>query len=401
MSAVAEVRTKVYRTQAAFIQDQHRYPCFIGGRNSGKTYSGSVKAMHRAAQGGLGCIAAPNFPMLEHGAKRQFIERLDESGVRYTQTRSGVDIPSWGSEIVFVTLESESRVRGPNFDWAWPDEVEYVTDRNIWKALKGAVRNGSNPQIFPTSTPKGRRLVWDEWVVGKTEHHTLYKATTFDNPFIDAADYVSGLGYSGVFYEQEITAEFVTFEGLVYPTFNRQTHVKDVDIAGWPTVLGVDAGVRNPTAILTIAFLGERRHISREVYRRGMGSRDLLASVESAADDCGAQAIFVDPSAAALIADLASDGYPVVKATNDVMSGIREMTALVSAHLLTMDPSCVNVVDEFESYAYPDNKRESDNPVKANDHALDAIRYGMMGLVTPVEQTEHVIYDDPVLISTY
>jgi phage terminase large subunit len=39
---------------------------------------------------------------------------------------------------------------------------------------------------------------------------------------------------------------------------------------------------------------------------------------------------------------------------------------------LTVDPSCVNVINEFESYTW---KPEKDEPVKENDHAMDAVRY--------------------------
>ncbi len=37
-----------------------------------------------------------------------------------------------------------------------------------------------------------------------------------------------------------------------------------------------------------------------------------------------------------------------------------------------MDPSCVNTINEFESYEW---KPEKDEPKKENDHAMDAIRY--------------------------
>lgn len=377
---IAGLATKVYRTQSQFILDTKRYTAFIGGRNSGKTFSGSLKAVKCAAEmGGLGCIAAPSFPMLEHGAKAQFLQRLDESGEEYTKTRDSVLIPRFNAEVIFVTLESESRVRGPNYAWAWADEVEYVTDRNIWKALKGAVREGDNPQLFVTSTPKGRRLVWDEWVVGKTAHHALYKATTFDNPFIDAADYVAGLGYEGVFYEQEITADFVTFEGLVYPGFDRGRNVKAVDCDGWATVMGLDMGTRNPTAIGTFRHAGDRLHMEREIYRRGMSSDDITDATVDEYKRSGAAYVVIDPSAAGLIASLTNRGVRVHKGINDVLVGISRVSSIIPT--LTVDPSCVHTIDEFESYAYPDGgKAEKDAPVKANDHSLDQLRYVVMDL---------------------
>jgi hypothetical protein len=39
---------------------------------------------------------------------------------------------------------------------------------------------------------------------------------------------------------------------------------------------------------------------------------------------------------------------------------------------LTVDPSCVETVNEFESYRY---KPGTDRPVDEFDHALDALRY--------------------------
>ena len=54
---------------------------------------------------------------------------------------------------------------------------------------------------------------------------------------------------------------------------------------------------------------------------------------------------------------------------------------------LTVDPSCVNTINEFESYVWKENK---DEPVKDNDHAMDALRY-LAGNVQPAIS----VIDDP------
>ena len=48
---------------------------------------------------------------------------------------------------------------------------------------------------------------------------------------------LSGLGYEGRFADQEIGAEFVSFDGLVYDRFDRTHNVATVDTAGWQDVL--------------------------------------------------------------------------------------------------------------------------------------------------------------------
>ena len=385
MSAVAERKVEIdlYPIQDQFVFDESRYVAFVAGRNSGKTFSGALKAYLWTRQGGLGIIAAPNFPMLTHGAQRQFLERLNSLGIEYRQnkTEGWIYIYSFNAEILFATLESESRVRGPNFRWGWVDELDYLADSTVWKALKGAVRDGDAPQLFATTTPKGKRIVWQEWVLDKDANHALYKATTYDNPFSGADDYVTGLGYSGRFFEQEINASFVSFEGLVYDGFDRERHIRVMDCDGWRTVFGVDVGSRNPTAILVIRIAGDDRvHIEAERYQRNMSSSDILNAVREDADRYDPETIYVDPSAAGYIRDLQREGYPVVKANNDVIEGIGRVTDVL-ANGFSIDPSCVQTIAEFESYRYPDGGRQGsvDKPIKENDHALDAARYAMLG----------------------
>lgn len=390
MAATAIPRTlryDLYDVQDDFVSDDSRYVAFVGGRNAGKTYCGSIKALLSCMAPTLGVIAAPNFPMLEHGARRQFIQRLDEAGLDYTKNdqKGTLFIPATGAEVLFATLESESRVRGPNFHWGWVDELDYLTSNTVWKALMGAIRAGSSPQLFATSTPKGRRLIWREWVRDASDRHRLYRATTYDNPFIDAEDYVDGLGYDGRFAEQEINAEFVSFDGLVYEAFDRERNVREVDTTGWRTVLGVDVGARNPTVVLSIHVASDDRvHISREFYQRGMGSTAILDAIRREADHTQPESIYIDPSAAAYIDDLQNEGYPIEKADNDVQTGIQRVSSALPR--LTVDPACVYTIEEFESYQYPDEgKGSSDKPVKQNDHCMDAARYALMGALQPVQ----------------
>jgi len=388
--ALAEARVETfYEQQRRFILDDHRYVAFVAGRNSGKTYGGAVRALRLLSlnPGRLGLIAAPDFPMLEFGAKRAFLERLRAQRYRFEvhQQRGVVTITDpIEAEVRFATLENEGRVRGPNYAWAWVDEVEYVTDRAIWSALKGAIRDGANPSLFVTSTPKGRRIVWDEWIAAPTPQHVLYRATTRDNPYIDAEGYIAGLGYAGRFAAQEIDAEFVSFDGLVYPGFDRARNLGDVDVSGWRTIVAVDVGTRNPTAILTVHAAGDGRvHVSREVYRRNLSSADIVAAIREAVNGTDAETVVIDPSAAGYILELQRLGYHVTRGDHAITEGIGRVTTAL-ADGLTVSPTCTNLVSEFEAYRYPDGTRsESDKPIKDHDHALDALRYAVMHLSAP------------------
>ena len=60
---------------------------------------------------------------------------------------------------------------------------------------------------------------------------------------------------------------------------------------------------------------------------------------------------------------------------------------MFKANRLFIHESCYNLIWELETYSYPDRKpdhNEEENPIKENDHALDALRYAlMMDEITP------------------
>ena len=48
---------------------------------------------------------------------------------------------------------------------------------------------------------------------------------------------------------------------------------------------------------------------------------------------------------------------------------------------LTVSADCVYTIAEFESYQWAENRQGmKDQPVKANDHCMDALRYAVMGV---------------------
>jgi phage terminase large subunit len=96
----------------------------------------------------------------------------------------------------------------------------------------------------------------------------------------------------------------------------------------------------------------------------------------------GIEAFYCDPSEPANIAAFSRDGLPAAAGDNSVEPGIARVAALLSAGRLFVAPTCRNLIDEFARYAY---ETDADgNPtgrvLKAFDHALDALRYAVVGL---------------------
>ena len=88
--------------------------------------------------------------------------------------------------------------------------------------------------------------------------------------------------------------------------------------------------------------------------------------------------VICDPSASSLIVSARQAGFAVQKANNDVDEGIKMVYALLAnRHILINKDNCKNLVAELGLYVWDDKKSErgKEEPVKANDHACDALRY--------------------------
>ena len=383
MSAVVTDTRKdllLFPRQWQFVADRAHYPAYVGGIGSGKTFAGAVKVITRLGRKQFGLVASPTYDMLRLTTQRTLFALLDQLGIAYEYNRSDkiATIPASGHEIIFRSLDDPEKVRGPNVHYCWVDEGSLISGE-AWKIVTGRARLEDGPdwpfQAWNTCTPKGRNYVWEVWERDANAAHPLYRVRSAENPELPE-DFVQSLGYTGLFAQQELLGEFVAFEGLVWPEFSREHHVATQDCTGWRAILGVDVGTRNPTAILTVRGEPERRHVEREVYRRGLSSEEIVSLIEAEADRVNPERIFLDPSAAAYIETLQQHGYPAEKAENDVIFGIGQV-ATAFADGLTIDPACVNLMAELEAYHYPENRLDSDKPVKENDHACDALRYAI------------------------
>ena len=82
--------------------------------------------------------------------------------------------------------------------------------------------------------------------------------------------------------------------------------------------------------------------------------------------------VVVDPSAASFIAALRQAGYPVEKADNDVLSGIRRTADLLKSGRVVICDTCADCLRELALYRWEEGREA---PHKDNDHAMDDLRY--------------------------
>jgi phage terminase large subunit len=302
-----------------------------------------------------------------------------------------------GSVIHVVGLDKPGKVMSAEYDIIYVNEATEL-DEITWQTLKSRLRNGrlAYQQLIADCNPAGPR----HWLnVRCNAGHTRRIQTTHkDNPaYWNGTDWtpmgrqyvVNTLGsLTGVQRKRLLEGVWAAAEGVVYPEFVPEMIVERSaeELASWRRVMAADIGSRNPTCIGRGYVRGDGfLHIGSEVYRRNMSSTDILATIEAEADAHNPDAIYIDPSAKGYIDDLQRDGYPAEAADNDILEGIQRVKGVLKGGF-SIDPACVNIIDEFGLYAYPDNpKVETDKPVKDNDHGMDMLKYMVLGITEPVD----------------
>lgn len=135
-----------------------------------------------------------------------------------------------GAYVQFFSAEEPERLRGPQFEAAWCDELAaWNRDRDTWDMLQFCLRLGKHPQICVTTTPKPTKLVRD---ILKNPKTVVTYGSTFDNSANLAATYLEAVKsqYDGTrLGRQELYAEIL--DEASGALWNRQTLVEcEIDV---------------------------------------------------------------------------------------------------------------------------------------------------------------------------
>jgi phage terminase large subunit-like protein len=115
-----------------------------------------------------------------------------------------------GAYVQFFSAEEPERLRGPQFEAAWCDELAaWNKDRDTWDMLQFTLRLGKHPQVCVTTTPRPTKLVRD---ILKNPKSVVTYGSTFDNSVNLAPTFIQAVKdqYEGTrLGRQELYAEIM------------------------------------------------------------------------------------------------------------------------------------------------------------------------------------------------
>jgi PBSX family phage terminase large subunit len=257
----------------------------------------------------------------------------------------------------------------------------------------------SNPHSmgFASMNPSHPGHKIKQWIDKAESGDKNYYALQFtldDNPYLDE-QYKQRIrdSLSGLFYKRNYLGIWCLAEGAVFDFFDKGIHVvKRPPTAAEYWIAGIDYGTSNPFACLLIGVnsgkstqTGKQMWVEKEYYwdPKKMGRQKTNAEfaddVHSFLRDYPVKSIYLDPSAEAFQLELRRKGMHAVHANNRVEDGIQIVTSEMKKGTVVVCEECVNTIREIQGYVW-DTKQAAkgyDEPLKQNDHAVDALRYAI------------------------
>jgi len=336
---------------------------------------------------------------LRRNVLSQTLPRLREMGMTVRERRGehSMTVRCEGRENTFHLIGgkdegSAALIQGATFAGLLLDEVALMPRSFVEQAVARCSVEGAK-LWFNCNPENPGHWFYREWICRSEERRMRYLHFTMaDNPSLSPAVRERyERRYAGAFYRRFVLGEWTVAQGRIYDFFERERFVQPApeDLEQW--CISVDYGTANPCSMGlwgkkdgTWYRVAEDYYASRETGVQ-LTDQEYVERLRRLAGERRIRRVIVDPSAASFITALRREGYSVVKADNDVLSGIRLTADLLKRGKLVICEGCEDCLREMEGYCWEeDGAREA--PRKENDHAMDDLRYFAVTVAAREEQ---------------
>jgi hypothetical protein len=230
---------------------------FIGGRGSSKSFSGTLKIVFWGIEE-PGIIIGAFSPTHSQTASiivPNIIQHCEKLNIEYCYNKVPKFLKSrfqkhdnilsmniagseYATQIICGQAETYDYQRGKEFDALYCDEIRDYRDEAI-QVFIGCLRGnrGKSGRVFPklyTTTPNGFDYIYKEYIEKAREDVEIVRSASQDNIFLPQS-FFDDLknNYSEKFYKQEVLGEILNFAvGQVITSFDPEKHIKKESIEG-------------------------------------------------------------------------------------------------------------------------------------------------------------------------
>lgn len=404
---------------------------FFGGYGSGKSNTSLQEVFLRSLENpnGIGLLTAPTLLQLKRTTLKTFFQEICPPPLieKYNKSDGEITLVN-GFTFFTIPSDEEEKIRSINAGLVHMEEASGIK-RSIYDQLLIRIRHHrvKNKLLAVCSNPD---LGWikEVFVDNEKRKNPLHPEHGDFNPQITTfiwetklnqylpPDYVevNSKGKPEWWIKRYLLGSFEHSEGMVYPNF-ADTVTTPFDIPNhWERFVALDHGLRNPTAVPfgaidpdtgTVYIYDEYYEPNRTVPEHAKHLKPKIESIPLGR----LRFMVIDPSAKnrtdpingkSVQSLYAEYGLFFTEGNNSIEAGLLKVNSYINNGKLKVFNTCVNIIREGLNYKFPevtmDNEKNLDEkPVKANDHAMDALRYALMRLPDDAELLKTVAKTPP------
>ena len=320
----------------------------------------------------------------------------------------------WQTRLEVRSADHPENIVGEALDWVIMSEAAKHREETWERFIRPALADRRGGADFPT-TPEGFNWLYQQWMLGQNPDYPDFESWRFPS-WDNSAVYPLGENDPEILllkktmmserFLQEIAADFSSFVGKIYPEWDATLHVGRHDFKPeWPNYITFDWGYTNPLAAIEFQVSPDDRiYVWREHYRAFTTLPEHVQILKRREQPEGyhldlAFGDAADPEAAAYVSQFLVGCMAMPEAKENWRDGIdcvrgflqERETGLVADEFgtpvmkpaLVVDFSCTNLINEFNNYRAKESRTGTNVPEmgqKMQDHALDALRYGLVHL---------------------
>ncbi len=388
----------IHQYQRLILDSNRRFNAAIAGTGGGKTVTGPLWCIKRIEQAiekyglCLGMIVAPTYKVLARATMPCFVETLKGTSLegRYLESKSYYELPNNWGRIWAQGADNPGGLEGGQFDFVWGDEGGQFKAKTL-DAITG--RTGAKfAPILITTTPYATRALYNSWIKpfqAGDKNYYIVNWSSVENPGYPEEEYERARrSMSPQKFKERYDGMYMSLEGLVYPEFKRciipMTKLKREELLSKPGkfIGGLDFGWNDPFCALC-GFLDFETDILYIWYERYKAETILEEHAEALPKFNSVDIVWYADHQPEAIKKLRKGGHTVRKAKKDILAGVYAVNRRIYTDTLKIIENCCPACcAEFETYCYPEKDEEivGDKPIDQDNHAMDTLRYLIMGL---------------------
>ena len=373
-----ELHIQTTKTFRNCLESNKRIQLHQGSARSGKSMGILQFLIVQALQNKLLIsIVRKTFPALRTSALRDFKDIMKELGIwddeRWMATEKVYTFDN-DSQIEFFSTDSSEKLKGLRRDILWIDEANELSSEQF---MQLAIR--TTDKIILSYNPSFSQRHWIISELSLRDDVQLFKTSYKDNPFLpkEQVRFIEKYRETNPRYWQTYgLGEFAINEKQIYDF--EVVDEYDFDNAEF-VCFSMDVGfVSDPTALVGLWRNGNDLIIREHIYKKALITSEIIDMMKGNVDS--RDIIVIDSAEPRLIEEIKRNGFPLARGVKKGKDSIQWGIDLVKKYRLVVPKECANVIEELYNYEWLDdgNGGVTNIPIDAYNHAMDAIRYGVM-----------------------